>query len=248
MLKPIALFTVFLGLFVWPLSAQAEEANAAEFVEANILATFYHELGHAVIDIESVPVFGQEEDAADVFSIYMIDALFEEQTAQELAFDAAFGFLGEADARQKAKAEIAWWGVHGPDEQRFFNMVCLFYGANPGMREDFAIALGLPEDRAIGCEGEFTLADESWGPILDDMEGKGTGKSIRMGSFADSLTADILRDEIAALNERLTLSQTLTVHIEECGEANAFYYPGQFKITFCKEFEDYLFILFDGLE
>jgi hypothetical protein len=70
--------------------AQAEE-DREQFVESNLLGIFYHELGHAVIDLEGVPIFGQEEDAADVFSIFLIDAVFEEETALSLAYDASIG-------------------------------------------------------------------------------------------------------------------------------------------------------------
>ena len=38
---------------------RAEEASAKDaFLEANILSIFYHELGHAVIDLMQVPIFG----------------------------------------------------------------------------------------------------------------------------------------------------------------------------------------------
>ena len=53
----------------------AGSANASEeddFVASNIISVFYHELGHAVIDMMGVPIFGQEEDAADVFSILLL--------------------------------------------------------------------------------------------------------------------------------------------------------------------------------
>lgn len=40
-----------------PLHAQEKSAQDA-FVEANILSFFYHELGHAVIDLMEVPIFG----------------------------------------------------------------------------------------------------------------------------------------------------------------------------------------------
>ena len=49
----------------------ANFAGASEedgFVTSNLISVFYHELGHAVIDTMQVPIFGQEEDAADVFS------------------------------------------------------------------------------------------------------------------------------------------------------------------------------------
>jgi len=45
-----------------------------------------------------LPIFGQEEDAADVLSVLMIHELFEEDSAQIVACDAAFGFQAEAEA------------------------------------------------------------------------------------------------------------------------------------------------------
>ena len=145
-----------LPLLLIPGLASADEQREA-FVEANLLGIFYHELGHALIDILQLPVFGQEEDAADVASILLIDVFYEEEAAQALAYDAAFGFLGEA----AAAADIAYWDTHGPDEQRFYNTVCLFYGANPEAREEFAIDLGLPPERAETCPDEFALALDS---------------------------------------------------------------------------------------
>ena len=50
------------------LPAQAEFRYGDEekqgYVESNLLSVFYHELGHALIDIQGLPIFGQEEDAA----------------------------------------------------------------------------------------------------------------------------------------------------------------------------------------
>ena len=43
-----------------------------------------------------VPIFGQEEDVADVFSLLLIDEVFEPESANIIAYDAAFGFHAEA--------------------------------------------------------------------------------------------------------------------------------------------------------
>ena len=227
--------------------AQAEEITAEDFVQSNVIATFYHELGHAVIDIERIPVFGQEEDAADVFAIYMIDALFEQDSAINLAYETAFGFLGEVEARERARSEIAWWAAHGPDEQRFYNTVCLFYGADPARRKSFAREMGLPKARAALCPKEYDLADDSWGPIIDELKQRGAGNTVRFKGQVSSLTADILQEEINELNKTLSLKSPLTVSIEACGEANAFFYPDTNEIVFCSEFEDHLFRLADTL-
>ncbi|SUZ32293.1 hypothetical protein ROE7235_02049 [Roseibaca ekhonensis] len=232
------------GVFVAILSAAQAFAATAQtdedaFVEANILGIFYHELGHAVIDIESVPIFGQEEDAADVFSILFIDWFFEEEAALELAYDVSLGFWGEALMRDAEGFDIAWWGVHGPDEQRFYNTVCLFYGGNPDMRDDFAADMELPEDRADYCPEEHDMAAESWGTILDDMEARSDGAAI---SFIEGsgFAADIIAAEITLLNDGMQLARPLAVAIRDCGEANAFYDPEAVEIVFCSEFEPYL--------
>ncbi|WP_293450042.1 DUF4344 domain-containing metallopeptidase [Planktotalea sp.] len=86
----------------------------------NLLTIFYHELGHAVIHQMQVPIFGQEEDAADTLSILMIDALYEPDAAEEIAYDSAALFWAEA------QNDPAYWDTHGPDEQRYFNTVACF--------------------------------------------------------------------------------------------------------------------------
>jgi hypothetical protein len=231
---------------LFPTATLADEARE-QFVESNLLGIFYHELGHAVIDLEGVLIFGQEEDAADVFSIFMIDALFEDPDATALAYDASFGFLGEAAAREEQVGEVAWWDTHGPDEQRFYNTVCVFYGADPDSRQEFAEDLELPEERADYCPTEYDAANASWGQILDEMAGRKSGPKMRYAGVGDSLTAQVVENEVAQLNQMLRLSQPLTVKVEACGEANAFYDPDAQAVTMCSEFEDHLRQIFDLL-
>ena len=58
------------------------------------------------------------------------------------------------------------WDVHGPDEQRYHNLVSIFYGANPDLREELAQELRLSEERAISCAEEYELVIDSWGGVL----------------------------------------------------------------------------------
>lgn len=236
---------LFLSIFLMGFAGSVSAENSEErvFLTANILGIFYHEFGHAVIDIEDVPIFGQEEDAADVFSIFLIDAFFEAEVALQLAYDAAFGFAAEADDRGD---EIPWWDVHGPDEQRFYNTVCLFYGADPDAREEFAQEMGLPEERADYCPDEYEQAAHAWGNVLDRMTTEKGGQSITLDG-GEGLVREILSGEIKALNEEFKLSRPLSVTIEACGEANAFYDPGTTGITFCEEFIPHLEDMFARL-
>lgn len=231
---------LFLALtLLLPLNAQAQELSDEDyFVDANILSIFYHELGHALIDIMQLPVFGQEEDAADVASILLINEMFEPDAALEIATDAALGFAAEAELYEGEPTP--WWSEHGPDLQRFYNLVCLFYGADPDTRDDFAEDMGLPVERAEYCPEEFELANESWGPVFDDLfDAKSGGKMIYVGPETGFL-AQTIADEVTALNAEFTLPQPLNVHVEDCGEANAFYYTDAQEVVFCTEFEQHL--------
>lgn len=219
---------------------RTDEATLA-YVESNLLGIFYHELGHALIDILGLPIFGQEEDAADVLSIFLIDAFYEEEAAVQIAYDAAFGFLGEAEAT----TEIAFWDVHGPDLQRYYNTVCIFYGANPEEREDVAIELGLPEERAEYCPDEYDQAAASWGAAMDEIVSSKVGNTIRMGDVevdtdGGEMTAEIIEAEVKALNEEFRLPKNLNVSVIACGEANAYYDPEAREIVMCSEFADAL--------
>ena len=220
-------------------SLACAQTDEDRFVEANLLSIFYHELGHAMIDVLRLPVFGQEEDAADVASILMIDGFYDEEVAQDLAYDAAFGFWAEAELA----GDAAYWDVHGPDEQRFYNAVCLFYGANPEARDGFAADMGLPDERAESCPEEFDLAIDSWGGALDQIAGSGDSLRFDAGG-ADTLTAALIEAEVAALNADFDFPEQINVRVDACGEANAFYDPATVEIIMCAEFEAHLRDLF----
>lgn len=224
------------------LPAQAEfrygDEDLQGYVESNLLSVFYHELGHALIDIQGLPIFGQEEDAADVLSVFLIDAFWEEESAVQIAYDSAFGFQAEAD-----QYEPIFWDTHGPDQQRYYNLVCVFYGANPDEREDVAQELGLPEERAEWCDTEYDQAVQSWGAALDEITTESGGNTIRMGRVerdtdGAELTAALMEAEVEALNNEFKLPSRLLVNVESCGEANAWYDLETKEITMCTEFSD----------
>ncbi|MEO0912736.1 MAG: DUF4344 domain-containing metallopeptidase [Pseudomonadota bacterium] len=228
------------ALFCGAAWADAEEDA---FVEANILSIFYHELGHAVIDLMEVPIFGQEEDAADVMAVLLIDWLFEEEAAQAIAYDRAFGYLDDPSGTE----EVAYWDLHGPDEQRYFNHVCLFYGADPEARDGLAEDLGLPEERAETCAEEYDLAAESWGGVFDAMEASGGEVPMVFVGEDDGIAGRVIAAEVAAMNAEFALPEEVLVRVEACGEANAFYDPEDISITFCAEFVPHLRGIFASL-
>lgn len=239
MFRPLALTAALLAAAAPAAAQEATDAQIA-FVEGNVLSIFYHEFGHALVDVLQLPVLGQEEDAVDILSIVLTHELWEEELARETAWAAALSWRLSADETAGQMEDESYAGVHGLDLQRHYTTVCLFYGANPEAREDFVAEFALPEDRAAGCADEYAMAAESWGIFLDQLAEGAPGQSITMEvDTADSISI-LLGDEVAALNQVFLLPEPVTVELASCGEANAFYDPGAKAITFCTEYVDYL--------
>ncbi|MCL3882094.1 DUF4344 domain-containing metallopeptidase [Marivita sp. GX14005] len=214
-------------------SAAAAGGEEDAFVEANVLGIFFHELAHAIIDVMHVPIYAREEDAADVASVVLIEEIFKPDIALDLAYHIAEGF--RAEAQRNAGRDLPVWGVHGLDAQRFYNMVCLFYGAEPEARAGFARDMGLPSERAESCAEEYDLAFASWAAVLDDLN---AGQRIELQSEPpNGLFAQVLVNEIEALTDEFTFPGAITVNITRCGNADAFYDPEDRTITICTELD-----------
>lgn len=210
-----------------------------------MVSVFYHELGHALIDILEPPVLGLEEDAADVLSVLLINELWDEASS-EAKLRATAGFWAANLAASAEGEEMPLnYGVHSPDDRRYFTYVCLWYGASPDTREAVAIDLGLPEERAVTCPDEFDLANRSWGPYLDATYEAGAGTSLVWTGPApdEDPFAAVLKDEVDYLNTVLSLPRKLTVAYGACDMANAFYDPSVTGITMCSELAEWAYHL-----
>ncbi len=206
------------------------------------LAVFYHEMGHALIDIMELPVLGLEEDAADVLSVVLINELWEAEDSEKKV-RAAAGFWAQSAAEWAGSGEAPdYGGVHSPDERRYYTYVCLYYGADPEARQSLAADLSLSEDRAESCPDEYQLANDSWGPYLDELYEAGKGESLVWveGQDEDDPFVAMMKDEVDYLNSILTLPKPLTVQVTSCGEANAYYSPSDVSVTMCTELADWM--------
>lgn len=226
------------AMAAFPATAQEASEDQIAFVEGATLSIFYHEFGHALVDILQLPVLGQEEDAADILSVVLTNEMWDEDWARDTAWAASLSW--KLTAEEYEGEEQYYWDVHGLDLQRHYTHVCLFYGANPEARADFAEEFELPEDRAEGCADEYTLAAESWGVYLDQIAEGAPGKSISMEVDTGDSISILLGEEVDALNEAFALPEPLKVEYTACGEENAFYDPSTKTITMCTEYVDYL--------
>jgi hypothetical protein len=117
-----------------------------------------HEVGHAMFDIYNVPIFGREEDAADFFAGYIM-LQFGKEPARRLVGGAAWAYKTYIkDYRQNPKVQIQLAGFssnHGQPEERFYDLMCMAYGADPVLFADVTADGWLPPTRAPSCKYEF---------------------------------------------------------------------------------------------
>ena len=216
-----------------------EDEAEAQFVTSNVLAAFYHELGHALIDVLQLPVLGKEEDAADTLSALLVHDIWDESSATQIIYDTASSYAMYAAEAKAQGYEPAFSDEHSLDLQRYYNLICLFYGADPNAREDVAKELELPPERAERCPDEFEQAQASWGGLLSGLEPGADAKGLRMADAdPNDPIAQLLQTEVDDLNKTYGLPEWIGVTIAPCGEANAYYSPDDKTITMCSEYAE----------
>ena len=117
-----------------------------------LIEVFLHEAGHALFDQLHIPILGREEDAADQFAAFVMVHL-SPTVARDAVAGVAWMYAKEAKEAKINQDSLA--NVHGLAGQRYYNTLCLAYGAEPGVFKDLIEGKLLPQERAEGCEDEY---------------------------------------------------------------------------------------------
>ena len=96
---------------------------------------FLHEAGHVAFKALKIPLFGREEDAADQFSA-IIMLRFDKEEARRLILGSAYQYKGDLSSPTMMITQQKFADEHGTPAQRFFNLLCLAYGADPKLFGD----------------------------------------------------------------------------------------------------------------
>lgn len=112
---------------------------------------YFHELGHAIVDLLDIPYFGRQEDVADQIATY-VTLQFRDTRLTSNALVGALWFFRTKTAVY-AKAHFA--DEHSLNEQRQFNIVCWAFGSNPRQYVGVAKYARLPKSRAMRCPSEY---------------------------------------------------------------------------------------------
>ncbi|WP_057666175.1 DUF4344 domain-containing metallopeptidase [Stenotrophomonas koreensis] len=149
-------------------SGQADTTQAARFLLANLRFMMLHEVGHALVDQLQLNVTGREEDAVDQLATTLMLTLIDpEESEADVAsnLDMAGRFF-LANTREDGYGLAHYAGEHSLGEQRYFNLMCLLYGADPGRYLRVVTSGRLPEARALRCPEESRRITRSWSRTL----------------------------------------------------------------------------------
>jgi len=137
-------------------------------VVGSVVQIVLHEAGHAVFDLLKVPIFGSEEEGADQFSAYVI---LQKEEAHRLIAGAAYQYRSGVRSENQNIATKRLADVHGTTTQRFFNILCLAYGADNELFKNIVANGFLPKERADGCDDEYAQVAYAFktliGPYVD---------------------------------------------------------------------------------
>jgi hypothetical protein len=235
--------------------SQAQREKHVEFVVGNLLFVLGHEAGHAVIREMGVPVVGREEDAADFFSTLM-SLMCEEGFGDRVLANAALGwFLSDRrdrrdHGRRDQGAEANYYGEHGMDLQRAYNVVCLMVGSNPGKFASVADAAKLPPERQTTCRDDYLNAKWSWDQMLQShlrksdqaktainvVYGPGNGKYDAHAAVSQQMK--FLETIAESLSDRFVWRAPISLEMQTCGESNARFEFRTRKVIVCYELAD----------
>lgn len=142
----------------------SKEATSPEVLEEQVvnatIFVFYHEVGHALVDVLQIPITGKEDDAVDQLAAYiMLDGTPE---GTQAVIDAAVSFY----SADEDEDELPFWDEHSLGKQRFYSILCWAYGHNESANQQLVKDGVLPQERSERCSGEYEQLAASWSKLL----------------------------------------------------------------------------------
>ena len=143
-----------------------DTAYAETFTTHVLIDTLYHEIGHAILDIYALPYTGLEENVADQFSALMLSYTYNDEIGYNLGQNMMYDVGNYYWYSSQLFTDTPYWDTHAHDMQRFYNISCYSYGADPAYNMDLIEEGWLPEDRAVWCVDEYEQINYAFGYLL----------------------------------------------------------------------------------
>ena len=124
-----------------PAETTAAGVTPIDAIVGPLFDTSLHEFAHALFEMLRLPVLGREEDAADQVSAYIM-LQFGKVEARRLIGGVAYAYKTEADAATAPPTMTSFADLHGTPAQRFYNVLCIAYGADKHLFGDDIVEKG----------------------------------------------------------------------------------------------------------
>ncbi|MBE7202128.1 MAG: hypothetical protein INR70_30585 [Parafilimonas terrae] len=226
-----------------------------------VLGIGVHELGHFMIGELQIPATGPEEDVADEFAAMTFIDNMKDTATRDFMIPAALGsaklwwFMSE----DRTDSQPPWYDEHAPDRARFGRLMCMLYGAEPGVFQSAVDEAGIPQRIQKRCLNDEIRRHAAWVTLLrshrrrdisplipGDLDPKTPGHTVRLfygttkidsiRDFAARLKSSQLFDKIADGLARLyVLPRDTRIVFRDCGSENSFYDPFNGSVTMCYE-------------
>lgn len=229
----------------------------ATFVVGNVQFLLAHELAHLLIGELGVPVLGPEENAAD----YLAATALIRAERRDPAHNARNGeyLLAAADAQRMSwergtelGAPVPYWDAHALNIQRFFQITCLLYGAEPDTYAALPARVGMPAARSADCGAEFARADKALAWLVSTWGRKpgapaGAAITVRYDApptlasravLAELRRSGIVESMVARIGDIFSLPRPVTLAVRRCGRAEAAWRPEAGELAICYELLD----------
>jgi hypothetical protein len=148
-----------------PKEKSPEGITPVDAIVGQFLYTASHEMGHAVFDLLSVPLFGNPENDADQFAAYTLLSIGKND-ARRLIDGAAYLYKDYFKNPTVTVPVTAFADVHGAPMQRMYDLLCLAYGAAPDQFSDVVEKNYLPKNRAPGCRREWAEVNYAFRQLI----------------------------------------------------------------------------------
>ncbi len=142
------------------------EDQVGNQVIASLIFTFFHELGHAAVDVFDLPITGNEEDAVDRFAITFILQSGNAQSSDD-DFDLADNAISFFNDVAEELEDLDFADEHPVTEQRWYTMACMMVGSDAEKYGYLIGEDGLPEERAAACPAEFMKISRGWRALME---------------------------------------------------------------------------------
>jgi len=142
-------------------SGLSGDARTSAIAGAFIQTTMY-QVSVAILDILDFPIWGRTGDAADRLSAFVMQNFGEDLAIRTIAATSRF-----FEATKRTWTGSAFASADSPEEQRFYNYLCIAYGGSP-ISFRFLVASGqnqssvLPIPRARRCAGEYAQVRQAF--------------------------------------------------------------------------------------